>query len=99
MADSQYNLDAVCSLFRDRNYDNFPLINSNYNPFNVLGSFKSGIPFNYDTVTSGKDYCMIDAVSVSKIPSVRDRENNINPGSYYGIIDFEVIKFREPRKT
>jgi len=99
VADSQYSLDAVCSLFRDRNYDNLPLIDSNYNPFNVFGSFKSGIAFNYNTVTSGKDYCIIDSVSVSKIPSVRDRENNINPGSYYGLIDFEIIKLRQPRTT
>jgi hypothetical protein len=99
IADSQYTLDAVCSLFRDRNYDNVPLIDPTYNPFNVLGSFKSGVVFNYDKITSGKDYCMIDRVSVSKIAGVRDRENNINPGSYYGLIDFELVKFREPRQT
>lgn len=99
IADSQYNLDAVCSLFRDRNYDNVPLIDATYNPFNVLGSFKSGVVFNYDHVTSGKDYCMIDSVSVSKIASVKDKENNINPGSYYGLIDFELVKFRQPRQS
>ena len=99
IADSQYTLDAVCSLFRDRNYDNVPLIDPTYNPFNVLGSFKSGVAFNYDNITSGKDYCMIDRVSVSKIAGVRDRENNINPGSYYGLIDFELVKFRQPRQT
>jgi hypothetical protein len=99
IADSQYTLDAVCSLFRDRNYDNVPLIDPTYNPFNVLGSFKSGVVFNYNNITSGKDYCMIDRVSVSKVAGVRDRENNINPGSYYGLIDFELVKFREPRQT
>jgi hypothetical protein len=99
IADSQYTLDAVCSLFRDRNHDNVPLIDPTYNPFNVLGSFKSGVIFNYNNITSGKDYCMIDRVSVSKIAGVRDRENNINPGSYYGLIDFELVKFREPRQT
>ena len=99
IADSQYTLDAVCSLFRDRNYDNVPLIDPTYNPFNVLGSFKSGVAFNYNNITSGKDYCMIDRVSVSKIAGVRDRENIINPGSYYGLIDFELVKFRQPRQT
>jgi hypothetical protein len=65
----------------------------------VLGSFKSGIAFNYDSLTSGKDYCMIDSVSVSKVASVRDIESNLNPSSYYGLIDFELIKFRQPRQT
>jgi hypothetical protein len=99
IADSQYNLDAVCSLFRDRNYDNVPLISESDNPFNVLGSFKNNAPFNYNTVTAGKDYCMIDRVSVSKISSVRNKENMLNPSAYFALIDFELIKFREPRKT
>lgn len=99
IADSQYNLDAVCSLFRDRNYDNVPLIDQSDNPFNVLGSFKNNAPFNYNTVTAGKDYCMIDRVSISKISSVRNKENMLNPSAYFALIDFELIKFREPRKT
>ena len=98
LTDSQYSLDAVCSLFRDRNYDLFYLMNQSDNPFNVFGSFKDNVPFNYNTKTSTKDYCIIDKISISRIPSVRDRENNLNPGLFYGIVDFEIIKFRDPRR-
>lgn len=100
ISDSQYNLDAICSLFRDRNYDNVPLISSSDNPFNVLGSFKSGIVFNYDSITAGKDFCMIDRVSVSKIANAAnkgDKDELLNPSCHYGLIDFELIKMREPR--
>jgi hypothetical protein len=40
-----------------------------------------------------------DAQAVSKVASVRDIESNLNPSSYYGLIDFELIKFRQPRQT
>ena len=65
----------------------------------TLYKINRGERFNYDSLTSGKDYCMIDSVSVSKVASVRDIESNLNPSSYYGLIDFELIKFRQPRQT
>lgn len=98
IADSQYMLDAIFSIFRDRNYDLVYLINESDNPFNVYGSFKDNIPFNYNNLVAGKDYCTIEKVTVNKIPSMRNREYNLNPSIYYGIIDFELMKFRNPRQ-
>lgn len=99
IADSQYMLDAVCSLFRDRNYDLVPLISESDNPFNIYGSFKNNTPFNYTTLTQNKDYAILDKISVSRIPSVKNKETALNPAIYLGVIDFELIKHRDPRRS
>jgi hypothetical protein len=52
-ADSQFLLDGVKSIIKDRRHDLIPLISANRMPFNNIGIFKNNIPYNYDTMTSG----------------------------------------------
>lgn len=102
LADSQFNLDAISSLFRDEARNYMPLISESEQPFNSLGDFKSAPTcYNYDALVSGKigteNDMFIKEVSVSKVGGVSYAGvHNLNPNVYMALIDFELEKSRNP---
>ena len=71
LARSSYELDAVCSIFRDFKGKDIPLIPEKDMPFNSMGAYTGG--FNYLNSVSGiEDTSYIDEVFVSRIPSVEE---------------------------
>ena len=72
-------------------------------PYNTLGDYKSGEPWNYTGVTVNfeeNNYIFIENVGVSKFSrDVNIKVNNLNPDVFNGVIDFEVTKPRFPRRA
>ena len=95
--DTQFNLDALCSLFKDKARTTIGLLDTGDFPYNVYGELKSG--FHYNTVVSGKPVLFVENVSVANINSLAYyRIRDINPEINFGIIDFEVSISRYPRQ-
>ncbi len=102
LADSQFKLDAVASIFRDRAKTRIPLITETRMPFNSLGDFVNvNIPYNYVNLSNGtpKDsFIFLDKVFISKISGLSfAQKSNQNPEVFSMIIDFELNMFRYPR--
>lgn len=101
LADSQYNLDAACSIFKDRARCSVPILSDENYPFNVLGGLKTGV-YNYKSLTRDIGYhnqISIDRVDVSRF-SLGYMENlkNANPDVFKAIVDFELGIQRYPRE-
>jgi hypothetical protein len=94
MADSMFNLDALCSILKDTARDYVPLINS---PFNNFGGLNSG-HYNYDSLTQNIDFgangFYISEVNVSKISANLNAKNN---QVFPAFIDFTLNNIRYPR--
>ena len=101
LADNQFTLDAVCSIFRDKARQHFTLFGTGDMPYNTLGDFKSGTPYSYTGTMINKsenNFIFIENVGVSKFSrDVNIKVNNLNPDVFNGVIDFEVTKPRYPR--
>ena len=100
LSDDQFKLDAVASIFRDRQKTFVPLIPEANMPFNTLGDFTNNQPYNYTTLTSthSKAGVFIDKVYTTKIGGLSySQKTNINPDVFSMIIDFELTDIREPR--
>ena len=101
IADTQFNLDAVCSLFRDKSRNNFYLFKENEYPLNYIGSLKSGLAFNYTGLVAGKrvgggEGAAIKEARISKFSSQTQTYNNLTSNVYSAAIDFQIIKMRVP---
>ena len=107
LADSQFNLDAVCSIIRDKVRTNIPLIESNQYPFNTLGGYKDNL-WLYEGGTSVYNYTGLiseisNSVYVKDVFVSQFSDNyiaeikNVNPNVYSAIIDLELEKPRYPR--
>lgn len=102
LGDSQFNVDAVGSIVRDRTYGNIPLINLNEMPLNIYGGFKN-TNYSYTALTSGKtssSMLYIKKVNISKISRSAIIFNEIkalNPNIYISLVDIEVEAYRTPR--
>lgn len=100
VADSQFSLDAVCSIFRDSSDENFYLAAESELPINSLGSFKDDAVFNYENLISGKSVggsngLYIDDAIVSKYGRMTDNDLlDANVNIFGGIIDFKIKQFR-----
>ena len=104
LADSQYNLDGACSIFRDLSNTHITLLNTGDMPFNALGAYKNNEAYSYTGTTKGKSssdqYVFIDQVNVAKFSrDVNLKIDNMNPDVFNGVIDFELSKPRWPRKA
>ena len=100
LADSQFNLDAACAIFKDQARTRVPIIAEENYPLNALGGLKTGV-YNYSDLTRdiGFDSEMfISEVEVSRF-SLGYMENlkNTNPDVFKAIIDFELETKRYPR--
>ena len=102
LADSQFNLDAISSLFRDESRNYIPLITESEQPFNSLGDIKDASTcYDYQNLVSGKigtdNDIFIKEVSVSKVGGVSYAGiKNLNPNVYMALIDFDLEKARNP---
>jgi hypothetical protein len=98
LADSQFKLDAVASIFRDRCKTPLPLIPESEMPFDVLGDFSANTQYNYETLSVNREYTFIENVYMSKIGGLSYAQKaNINPEVFSMIIDFELQQPRYPR--
>ena len=101
LADSQFDLDGVGSIFRDKVTTHIAMLKSSENPFNVFGGYKNHTNYNYTGVINGKsviDRLYINEVAVSKTDRLSSEVNN-NPDIFFGMIDFEAVAYRYPRGT
>ena len=100
LADSQFNLDAVCSIFKDRVRENVKIIPDDKYPFNALGGLKSGV-YNYTgLVNEISDDVTLKSVEVSRFSlGYMENLNNTNPDVFKAIIDFELEGYRFPRAS
>jgi hypothetical protein len=99
LADSQYTLDAVCSIFRDQARSYVTLLGTGDMPFNSLGDYKSGTPYNYTGLIKPIDsegrFLHVEEVSVAKFSrDINLKIDNVNPDVFNGVIDFELSKPR-----
>ena len=113
MSDSAFGLDAACSILKDLNNSNVPILEESEIPFNALGMStgnwtinangdnRPGIGYNYTGVTQGKtlagESVYISDTFVSKIIANRGDFQNINTDVYTAFVDFSLEKQRFPR--
>lgn len=98
MADSAYNLDAACSILKDRAHDEVPILSAGVMPFNAIGGLKTDC-FNYnELVETGTTTNMFIANAfVSKIAPNRQFYKNVNKDVFSAFVDFELEMPRYPR--
>ena len=101
IADSQFDIDAIGSLFRDLKMTNIPIFEASEMPFNQFGYYNNDVQYNYTGVTSAKDdskSIFLEDVSVARFDRVLENEvRKFNPNVYSTLIDFELNKIRFPR--
>lgn len=98
IADSNYTLDGVLSLFRDSARSCFSLINYTDFPFGEFNHVKSH-PYKYDTLSSSSSKnCFIESSRVSKITDRAAERITSTKDFKVGFIDFEISKPRNPRQ-
>jgi len=95
LADSTYELDAVCGILKDTAREHLSLIDNDELPFDARGAY-TGQLFNYETIEKAGGM-EISEVFVSKVMSNRGDFTNLNPDVYSAFIDFELRKVRTPR--
>ena len=102
IADSQFDIDAIGSLFRDQRQRNIALLEASEMPFNQFGYYRSG-QYNYTGVIDGKNdsqQIFLKDVNISRFDRVLENEvRKFNPNVYSTLIDFELSKFRFPRQS
>jgi hypothetical protein len=101
IADSQFDIDAIGSLFRDLKTTNVPIFEASEMPFNQFGYYNNGVQYNYTGVTAskaGSDGIFLEDVNVARFDRVLENEvRKFNPNVYSTLIDFELNKIRFPR--
>ena len=102
IADSQFEIDAIGSLFRDQIHSNIGLFTAAEMPFNQYGYYRNDVLYNYTGVVNGKgdaDLMFLEDVNVSRFDKVLENEvRKFNPNVYSTLIDFEINKARFPRQ-
>lgn len=88
LADSTYQVDAVCSIMQDATYKSFPYVTVPEDPINEWGDLKSGYNYNNLKESNGGagNLVYIESMSTSKISDNYQGPNNI----YLGICDIEL---------
>lgn len=103
LADSQFNLDAVSAIIRDKVETYVPLISSNNMPFNNLGGAVGGY-YNYlervNHATTNPFDLFISKVDVSRFNSYTVNIANmteLNSDVFSALIDVDLESVRQPR--
>ena len=99
LADSQFNLDAACSILKDKVRTNIQLVEENDYPFNALGGYKSSV-YNYTGLAAdSSSHVFINDVYVSQFNVDYISEiKNANPDVYSAIVDLDLrSENRQPR--
>jgi hypothetical protein len=101
LAQSQFELDAIGSIFRDTQKTLVPLFEESEMPFNSFGGYKDDTLYNFTGVTASKGStasCFLEEVFVSNMDrAVSSKIRSLNPDVFTTIIDFELNNFRNPR--
>jgi len=101
VADSQFEVDAIGSIFRDEKMTNIALFEETDMPFNSFGGYRDNVQYNYAEITSTKNdsqKLFLEDVNVSRFDKALENEvRKFNPNVYSTIIDFEINKIRFPR--
>jgi hypothetical protein len=101
LADSQFKLDAISSIFRDMAKTTMSIIPQDKQPYNILGDFKDEADiYNYNDLVASSPFeqVYIREVTVSKIGGVSYSQlSNLNPNVFSALIDFELEQPRNPR--
>ena len=101
VADSQFEIDAIGSFFRDKEKSFVPMFEASEMPFDQFGYYRNGVQYNYTGVTYNKSesqHFFLEEVNVSRFDRVLENEvRKFNPNVYSTIIDFEISKIRFPR--
>lgn len=104
LGDSQFLMDAVGSLFKDRARSRVPLLDIVDMPFNNLGGYRSGIAYNYNTFSTGRmqgnNSLFVRNVSFSKFTArnaLASELKDLNASIYFGFIDFDLSMIRITR--
>lgn len=97
VADSNYTLDGILSIFRDSARTNFALIDYEDFPYGEFSHIKSH-PYKYKNIIDGASSSVfIDEVKSSKLTD-RSRERITSSKDYkIGFLDFTLCKPRSPR--
>lgn len=104
LSDSQFKMDAVASIFRDRAKTMIPIILDANMPFNSLGDFTDPTaPYNYTNLTqnqqTNQNTIFLENVTITKISGLSFASKaNLNPDVFSMIIDFELNTLRYPRQ-
>jgi hypothetical protein len=103
LSDSQFKMDAVASIFRDKARTLIPMIEENNMPFNSLGDFVNIYnPYNYNNLTKNIteiNSLFVSEVHVSKVSGLSfSSKANVNPDIFSMIVDFELSQLRYPRQ-
>lgn len=106
LADSQFELDAVCSIFKDQARTNIPIINSDGYPFNTLGGYRNDLwqyngtsVYNYTGLVANSSESLyirdvfVTQYNVNYIASL----TNVNPNVFSAVIDLDLENVRLPR--
>ena len=99
LADSQFNLDAACSVLKDKVRTKIQLIEEDNYPFNALGGYKSSV-YNYTGLAAtSTSHVWVNDVNVSQFNVDYISEiKNANPDVYSAIVDFDLrSENRTPR--
>jgi hypothetical protein len=99
VADSNYTLDGVLSMFRDTARTCVPLIDFENFPFGEFSHIKTH-PYKYvDLSNASTSKCCVDEVRASKLTD-RSREKITGSKDYkIGFLDFSISKQRNPRQN
>ncbi len=93
--ESDYQLKALTSLFRDARYKYIPLISIAQNPLDGWNDFKGGTGFNYNAIIaqygSPGQLIYIKNVRTSKVSD----KLKLNPGLFCAIIDMDLSYIRQ----
>lgn len=102
LAESQFQVDGVTSLIRDKTRSIVPLLTGvSEMPFNAYGGF-SGPIYNYNTTFTGKfstvNSAMLTDIRVTKLVSQGAQElRKINPKVFVSLIDMDLSSYRLAR--
>lgn len=92
LADSDFSLDAVCSILKDCYMKRLPIVKSNSMPFNAVGAY-TGVNYNYEMLATGQGP-IIYRTHVTKVVPDRWFFKNANPNIFSAMVDFELSDFR-----
>ena len=98
IADSQFHIDAIGSLFRDKRHENVAIFEESDMPFDVYGYYRNNNQYNYTGVSQTKTYdqmLYLEDVNISRFDRVLENEvRKFNPNVFSTLIDFEINKVR-----
>lgn len=101
-ANSQFLLDATCSILRDSQFDYIPLLMSGDSPYNIYGGFKNAIPYNYANLTNNRvangSGILVEKVIITDFSRrIFSQTQNLTPNCFFGMAEFDIFKDRIPQ--